>query len=201
LSTHLDAHWDHNPTTEEGFDHIPHAILYDYAIHYFDMLACVMEEREPKRVFGSVARSSTQTASPPLLGQATVKYEGAQASLVFDGNNRFGQTDRTYIGGTEGTLQSEGPGLGDQTVSLHIDNGAVRPDLEGSWFPTGFRGTMGELLCAIEENREPENSGIDNLQSLELCYAAVAAAEEGEPKIPGEVRELRQGDPVSLAPR
>jgi len=59
LSTHLDAHWDHNPTTEEGFDHIPHAILYDYAIHYFDMLACVMEEREPKRVFGSVARSST----------------------------------------------------------------------------------------------------------------------------------------------
>jgi len=60
---------------------------------------------------------------------------------------------------------------------------------------------MGELLCAIEENREPENSGIDNLQSLELCYAAVAAAEEGEPKIPGEVRELRQGDPASLAPR
>jgi len=60
---------------------------------------------------------------------------------------------------------------------------------------------MGELMCAVEADREPENSARDNLDSLELCYAAVAAAEDGEPKAPGEVRELRQGDPAALAPR
>lgn len=201
VSVHLDAHWDHNPITESDFDHVRHAILYDYAIHYFDMLACVLDERDPQRVHASVARSPTQTASPPLLGQATVEYERAQASLVFDGNVEYGRTDRTYVGGTGGTVRSEGPGLGDQTASLHVDDGTVRPDLDGSWFPTGFRGTMGELLCAVEENREPENSGRDNLRSLELCYAAVAAAEDGEPKVPGEVRELRQGDPATLASR
>ena len=32
---------------------------------------------------------------------------------------------------------------------------------------------MGELLCAIEEEREPLNSARDNLRSLRLCQAAL----------------------------
>jgi len=201
LGAHLDAHWNHDWIAGDGFNEIRHAILYDYAIHYFDLVACVTDGRDPERVYGSVARSPAQTATPPLLGQATVEYDGVQASLVFDGNVEHGTADRTYVGGTAGTVRSEGPGLGEQDVSLHTDGGVARPKLEGSWFPTGFRGTMGELLAAIEADREPENSGRDNLDSLALCYAAVAAAEDGEPKVPGEVRELRQGDPSDLAPR
>lgn len=193
LGVHLDAHWDHDWIADERFDEIHHAILYDYAIHYFDLVACVMQDRDPDRVYASVARSPAQTATPPLLGQATIEYEGAQASLVFDGNVARGTADRTYVGGTEGTVRSEGPHLTDQAVSLYLDDCVVRPDLAGSWFPTGFQGTMGELLSAIEDHREPENSGWNNLASLELCYAAVAAAEDGEPKVPGEVRVLRQG--------
>jgi hypothetical protein len=36
---------------------------------------------------------------------------------------------------------------------------------------------MSELLCAIEENREPYHSARDNLQSLELCFAALTSAD------------------------
>jgi hypothetical protein len=73
---------------------------------------------------------------------------------------------------------------------LHTAAGQVLPDLEGCWFPDGFHGTMGELLCAIEENREPSNGARNNLRSLELCFAAVASAENRRPVVPGTVRKL-----------
>ena len=38
---------------------------------------------------------------------------------------------------------------------------------------------MGELLCAIEENRRPWNNAKDNLESLQLCFAACASADKG----------------------
>lgn len=209
MGAHLDCHWNHDWVGGTSFGEIRHTILYDYAIHWFDVLACIMEGREPERVYASVERSPFQESPPPLMGQAVIEYDGAQASVSFDGNVSWkaedrgykGRFDRTYVGGTEGTLRSEGPNLNDQTVSYHTQGGSVNPDLEGTWFTEGFQGTMGELLCAIEEDREPQNSGRNNVRSLELCYAAVASAEDGEPKVPGEVRELREGDPITLAPR
>ena len=49
---------------------------------------------------------------------------------------------------------------------------------------------MGELLCAIEDDREPSNSARSNLKSLALCYAAVASAECHEPIVPGSIRAM-----------
>jgi hypothetical protein len=70
------------------------------------------------------------------------------------------------------------------------------PVLQGTWFPDGFHGTMAELLCAIAENRPPQNSAWNNLKSLALCFAAIASASEGIARIPGAVRRL----PVGSAP-
>ncbi|MDP7266934.1 MAG: gfo/Idh/MocA family oxidoreductase, partial [Pirellulales bacterium] len=92
------------------------------------------------------------------------------------------------------TLSSEGVDLDRQQVSLNKNNLVIQPQLEGSWFPDGFHGTMGELLCAIEEDRPPENSAKNNLQSLAVCFAAVASAECGRPIKPGSVRQLPDGD-------
>lgn len=44
------------------------------------------------------------------------------------------------------------------------------------WFPDAFVGTMAQLLCALEEGREPEISGSDNLRTMALvdaCYQSV----------------------------
>ena len=78
-------------------------------------------------------------------------------------------------------------------MTLAGKQGDIIPRLEGSWFPDGFHGSMGELLCAIEEGREPRNSARDNLHSLALCYAAIASAGEGVAKTPGTVRRLPAG--------
>ena len=39
---------------------------------------------------------------------------------------------------------------------------------------------MGEMLRALEERREPESSGRDNLESIRLAFAAVESANSGE---------------------
>ncbi len=52
---------------------------------------------------------------------------------------------------------------------------------------------MAELICAIDEDREPSNSGRDNLESLGLCFAALASADAGKPVVPGTVRKMPAG--------
>jgi hypothetical protein len=51
----------------------------------------------------------------------------------------------------------------------------------GSWFNDGFAGAMGELLCAIEDGREPLNSARGNLSSLKICQAALRSVRTGGP--------------------
>jgi predicted dehydrogenase len=46
------------------------------------------------------------------------------------------------------------------------------------WFPDAFVGTMAQLLCALEDGTEPEISGRDNLETIALCEAVRAAAQE-----------------------
>ena len=188
------VHFDHDWIADTPFDDVDHVILYDFAIHWFDILSCFIPERDPVRVHASTARSPTQTATPPLLAQAQVEYDGAQASLTFGGHTARDHEDRTYVAGTGGTLRSVGESLQDQTVTRETADGVSEPALEGNWYDDGFHGTMAELLRAVEEDREPTNSGRDNLRSLELCFAAVASAERGEPVVPGEVRRLPGSD-------
>jgi hypothetical protein len=61
--------------------------------------------------------------------------------------------------------------------------------LQGAWFPDGFAGTMGELLCAIAEDREPYHSARHTLFSLQMTLAACQAADnDGEPVLFEEVQ-------------
>jgi predicted dehydrogenase len=191
FAAHLGVHWDHNWIQGTPFDRVRHIVLYDFGIHWFDMLSCFMGDGTPKRVYASNAATPSQKARPPLLGQAIVEYADAQATIVLDADVRYGREDRTYVAGPRGTIVSRGPDLTHQTVTLHTGKGFGSPKLEGAWFPDGFHGTMAELLCSIEQRREPQNSGRNNLRSLALCFAACASAERGRAVVPGTVRRIR----------
>ena len=115
---------------------------------------------------------------------------GPARPLAFDADTNFGKQDRTYIAGSQSSILSIGPSDKHQQLTLLTPTGAWQPDLKGSWFPDGFHGTMGELLLAIEEDREPSISAADNLKSLALCFAAVASAELHEAIVPGAIRRL-----------
>lgn len=190
IAAHLSVHWDHNWVKGSPFERVHHLILYDFGVHWFDILCAFMGEQMPKRVFASNAVSPSQKVAPPLLAQAMVEYDGAQATLVFDADVRQGKADETYVAGTKGTIRSVGPSLEKQKLTLSTPRGRASPKLKGSWFREGFHGTMAELLLAIEQRREPSNNARDNLKSLALCFAACASADRGEPVIPGTVRRL-----------
>ncbi|MCH2116744.1 MAG: Gfo/Idh/MocA family oxidoreductase [Pirellulales bacterium] len=196
---HCEVHWNHDCLSGTEFEKMHHLILYDFAIHWFDILCCLMGEREPLRVYASLTRSRNQTVSPPLLAQVTVEYEGAQASLVFDGNTSTGPWETTFVAGQQGTIRCQGHDLQSQELVMTTEEGISQPALTGTWFPDGFHGTMGELLCAIETGQPPTHSARNNLKSLALCFAAVASAETGKPVIPGSVESLKEATTQTLS--
>jgi predicted dehydrogenase len=187
---HFGLHWDHGWVRGTEFEKIKHLLLYDFAIHWFDIACCFLGDRPIHKVYATTTRAATQRVKPPLLAQAMIECEGAQASITLDGNTPFGQQDTTCVVGSQGTLISQGVDLNRQQVTLDTAEGRARPELEGAWFSDGFRGTMGELLLAIEEDRCPQHNARDNLKSLALCFAAVASAERGQPLAPGAVRKI-----------
>ena len=190
-SVHCGVHWDHSWVRGTAFERVYHLILYDFAIHWFDLLATLMGEQRPTagvRLDGEVADAGHHAgAAGPGRRSSTPARRRRSCSTA---TRQFGPHDHVYVAGTHGTLRSFGPSVNRQTVELIRDGGAYRPELVGSWFPDGFHGTMGELLCAIEERREPSHSARGNLRSLELCFAAVASAMRHEPVEPGSVRKL-----------
>ena len=182
--------WDHTWTAGTVFEKVHHLVLFDFGIHWFDLAARLMQGQTPQRVWASALRAPFQKMGPPILAHAVIDYPGAQVRLNFNGHVQHGQEDRTVISGSLGTLRSFGPSLSDQSVELHTADGLAKPRLEGTWFTSGFQGAMTELLCAIEDHREPNHHARGNLDSLALCFAAVASADSGLPVRPGEARSI-----------
>ncbi|MEQ8787304.1 MAG: Gfo/Idh/MocA family oxidoreductase [Pirellulaceae bacterium] len=190
FGVHLNVHWDHTWVATTPFAKVKHLILYDYAIHSFDIALCLLGDRPVRRVYASAVRTARQQIMPALLAQSVIEFDDAQASLVFDADTPFGPENRTFVAGTKGSIVSRGPHEKQQQLRLTTAGGAAEPKLEGRWFPDGFHGTMGELLCAIEEGRTSSINAADNLKSLAVCFAAVASAAMHQPIVPGEVRTL-----------
>jgi predicted dehydrogenase len=183
--------WDHTWTKGTAFEKVHHLILYDFAIHWFDIVTCFFGERKAKRVFASAVKAMGQEIVPPFLAHVAVEYPNGLATFSFNAHSKFGGNESTTLVGSAGTIQCEGPCCQCTNIKLFTAKGIAAPALKGNWFPDGFRGSMGELLCAIEQKREPENSARNNLKSLELCFAALDSADTGQPRIPGKVRSAK----------
>lgn len=188
-SVHTAVHWDHGWIAGTAFEEMEDLILYDFGIHWFDFLASVTGDRAAS-VFATATRGVGQGARVPLFAQALVDLGDGQASLVFDGGAAFGARDRTFIAGDAGSLESTGPDLGRQRVTLTTGVGVAFPELDGTWFNDGFRGAMGALLVAIEDDAVPANDARANLASLGIAFAAIASRREGRPVEVGSVRSV-----------
>lgn len=189
IAVHSAVHWDHGWIAGTPFEAIEDLLLYDFGVHWFDFIASVIGPRA-ETVFATASHARGQRAKTPLMGQALIRFDGGQASLVMDGSVPHGPRDTSFVAGTYGSAQTDGPDLGNQTVTLTTAEGVARPKLEGNWFNDGFRGAMGELLCAIEEDRTPSNGALENLDSLALVFAAVASRQSGREVAVGSVRKM-----------
>jgi predicted dehydrogenase len=182
--------WDHSWVRGTSFDRLHHLVLYDFAVHWFDIATVFMGGRRAKSVYALSGPAPAQPIQPPTLASVVADYGDAQVRWSFHAANRFAPCERTLICGTRGTAESAGPSLVEQRVTVTTARGSARPELEGNRFENGFQGAMGELLRAIEERREPGHSARANLATLELAFAALASAESGRPVAPGSTRRL-----------
>ena len=115
---------------------------------------------------------------PPLLAQALVAFDGGQAALLFDGATRFGAEDRTIVGGTEGTLTSRGPDLGNQEVALTTAAGVARPSSRARGSRKGLAARWARFSRPWR-TEAPLNAARGNLEALALVFAAIASARRG----------------------
>ena len=65
------------------------------------------------------------------------------------------------------------------------------PKWTESWFPDAFAGTMGQLLIALETEKEPAISGRDNLNTMALVEAAYISAREARPVTISEIKKRK----------
>ena len=190
VGAHCGVHWDHSWVRGTEFEKVFHLILYDFAIHWFDFITTIFGDQTAERVYASLTRSAHQDIMPPLVAQSMIEFKNAQASLVFDANIPQGEWDRVLVSGSKGIIRSAGRDLNEQRIEIVTSEGTISPNIEGTWFPDGFHGTMGELLCAIEEKRQPTHSARNNIKSLELCFAALESSMTHVPVRPGSVRKI-----------
>jgi len=184
---HCSLHWNHLWVKGTAFEQVPDLVLFDFGVHWFDFVTSITG-RLANRVQALAVATPFAGIKPPMLSSALLDFGSAQASLIFDAATPLGPSDTTYIAGTKGSLVSRGPDLGNQGVELYTEAGVARPVLTGQWFNDGFAGAMGALLVAIEAGTEPENGARGNLMSLANCFAALRAADTGQPQVPGQVR-------------
>lgn len=193
----IHIHWDHTWIRGMDFEKIHHIVLFDFGIHWFDMTRLFFGSQPVESVFAQVRASAHPTVNPPLIASATVGFTNGCASLLFDGNASRGARESITITGTKGVVHATGDLHRAHDVELITDQGSFRPSIPGHWYNDGFRGAMGELLCSLEDSREPANSAADQLETLELVFAAIESADCGRCLRPGEVTAV--GDRCRIA--
>ena len=172
---------------------LPSLSTYIMSIHHLDCFRYWFGD--PQRVMAST-RPDPRTAFPHSDGinLYILEFEsGCRASSwddVWTGPVREGSQGeigiRWRVEGTQGLARgtigwpnypAHTPSTLDFTTTARGDYW-FQPRWNEAWFPEAFRGTMGELLIALAEGKEPSISGRDNLRTLALVEAAFQSARE-----------------------
>lgn len=175
------------PIADTPFDDVDHMLISDYLMHWIDITVQWLQSPVTKAI-ATDSRVPGQPADAKNPWSATVQLgaeSGATALLRVVGNAVAAKGGCPFwIHGTEGTVRGS---LLLNSDRVTLESGATTTDykLEGQWFVDGFAGTMGELMSAIAEDREPENSARTVAASVAVMLAATESARRG-------------GEPVSL---
>jgi predicted dehydrogenase len=156
------------------YERYRHFLLIEYCVHHLDLLVYWLGE--PDSVYATTSRSPVQRFAHDMVSLVTLHYrDGERALLAMNDVARYEVGDGFFIEGTAGILRKEGEQH--LTVASDQTGGAVvRKQLQPV---DSFAASMGDLLLAIQENREPLCSGRRALATMRTVFAACRAADEG----------------------
>jgi predicted dehydrogenase len=167
------------PLSGTSFDDIPHMLITDYLVHWLDITRCWLDGLRVVTVRATDHRTPGEPEEAANPWSATVQLqtaEGASAMVRVVGDVATSTPSSPFwVHGTSGTVR--GSLLGRDFLELDVGGATHTFALSGAWFVDGFAGAMGELMCAVAENRQPYNSARHHLGTLRLVLAARASAE------------------------
>jgi predicted dehydrogenase len=170
------------PLVDTPFDDIEHMLISDYLMHWIDITHCWLEGSQVHLAQAVDSRIPGQPAGARNPWSATVglmSTSGATAMLRIVGDVHSSLPGCPFwIHGTRGTLRGSVL-LGSDRLELDRDGSATAFPLDGQWFVDGFAGAMGELMNAVDGDREPENSAEHAAGSVRIMLAARESAERG----------------------
>jgi len=180
------------PIAGTPFDDLDHMLVTDYLLHWIDISRVWLGGKTASTIQASDARVPGQpeaARNPWSASIAITCTDGARAEMRVTGNVRTATPSCPFwIHGTTGTVRGSVL-FGSDRVALDDGDTVTEFPLAGQWFVDGFAGAMGELLCAIAEDREPDNSALSNLVTVRLMLAARDSASQGGAVV--ELPELR----------
>lgn len=182
------------PWEEWKFWHsTPEYVMWGHTIHYFDSLRYLLG-RSPEFIYTQAAPGVNRDLNGAHIKNYSYLDFGPQLRCQVDVNhdNKCGmddwrvgfriEGDRGVINGTNGALHNYPHGRADDIeIFSSSDKQWHRPKLEGRWFPHAFMGTMGELMFAIEQDSEAENSIQNGVETVKMAVAAVKSIQENRP--------------------
>lgn len=178
FSADFTVNWPHDLEMQDKpvFAAMRDLVLYDFGIHWFDIVAQIFsaEPYEDVQVQAASVARPGQLISAATLAHAALTFPGAQATLAFRGSARGQDEGRFRVEGSRGAVEFVGSAFGSGRVTRTDHAGITAAvDLEGEWFTEGFQGAMGELLCAVEDGRPPSNAAERSVPGLAMCFAAL----------------------------
>jgi predicted dehydrogenase len=161
-------------------------LLVDMSIHHFDLLRLILN-REPQRVYCEAWNPEWATFGGPSVAVASIVFEGGvvvsyRGSWVSAGPITPWAGDwrlEFHNGEVFWTGRKDEGALQDRVV-VRPRHGKARTATLPTMRWTGSWGTLTEFADAVQNHREPNSSGRDNLGSLALMAAAVESAARRE---------------------
>ena len=156
--------------------------IVDHGCHYIDIIR-FLAGKEPVRVKAIAAMQPGQAGVTPMCHTILCEFrpkDMLQAVSHFNNIVRAPQMFRYewFVDGTDGSAMVNRSEL---VVSFRANPDHVQTyQLKGAWFPDAFAGSMGEMMSALTEGREPMTSGEDNLNTIRIVDAAVESAKTGK---------------------
>ena len=164
-------------------EHYPRLMLLGMSIHHLDQFRYLFGE--PLEITAHLTTYPGQPWAGESIALYVLRYESGLLATGFDDGFPWTRdwSEHYRIEGLEGIARGR-IGWTDQGfstleyTSAQVPDAWIRPAFSRKWFPDAFAATMGELLLAIEQDREPSISGRDNLSTLRLIEAGYRSAAE-----------------------
>lgn len=175
----------------------PQMTIMEIGIHAFDLFRYLVEDEAASVycVTGRGGMRGKEDGPGDTFFDAIVTFQrGCIGNIHLSIDNYVGRKNwqvnwfgEVLVECSNGALEITGPDAESALRHCAADGAVETLSLEGE--ASGFRGWMIEMLRALRDDRDPEMSGRDHLNTLATTFAAYESAETGRPVTPEIVRQ------------